>query len=805
MAFYCNEADAWDNEVTHKELSKYATDASLFNSLSYFRNLGLNEGLKQKLKGNSATKTIMEWLQEGAYDEDAGSDMDAIWGNARFNNHFHNPLKEWNEAGLNDSITIVIPSIPPYYYTSTSKGESALKWAQDSLNQNSYAESKGLKGDQTWQATKGHYYKALTGQKHEDREAEFARTFKGLGHQMHLIQDMAVPAHVRNDAHPEDAKLGRNYLTGDMYFETWAKRNNPDINSLATKPVYPEVDLSKAVAGGLSPITQFYDADQYTESFVPSRSPTWGLSEYTNANFVSDTTIFTERFDKNDRHYFPYPRYTDYTSCYEQYEEQYLSSNKMRKYWRKKAGGCSGEAIEHFVQVEPWFQYAPTWNIQRWALHLDEATIKDYAEKLVPRAVGYSAGLLNYFFRGQIRLVSDANNPGQHIIQNNSAENMRGIFSLYYDNLNGNRILIKKNLGYGLLTLNAKQASDPVVFDIPSDAKEPGKYILVFQGTLGAESGSVAGYVTSRLLEITPPDQFIYSMVNADSAKPEFANIKVKIKNASNEAMQNGTLQAVAKYKKTTDDPNFLFSVSTPQTGIALGATAQEYSFNFTTNPIPVDATDLYLEIFFKGTIGTEQGATAIGIKDISEPTPIDLFNNTDRSCLNNKWYESGSPAAIAQVDKNNDGDANDRNEWDVYPHKLKNIYIKISSPETPQQASPTVNNYVLPELDAGQFRRTIYILTDDQFKYSVNTVWESKGPDDLWGHSTMTYLHSGTAVKNQTVYTSDPAICGSDILCDNYSRPGDYFVRGSNMWWGGGIVFIDSPYPATSSCQGYE
>lgn len=27
--------------------------------------------------------------------------------------------------------------------------------------------------------------------------------FRGLGHQIHLIQDMAVPEHVRNDAHPE--------------------------------------------------------------------------------------------------------------------------------------------------------------------------------------------------------------------------------------------------------------------------------------------------------------------------------------------------------------------------------------------------------------------------------------------------------------------------------------------------------------------------------------------------------------------------------------------------------------------------
>jgi hypothetical protein len=35
---------------------------------------------------------------------------------------------------------------------------------------------------------------------------------------------------------------------------------------------------------------------------------------------------------------------------------------------------------------------------------LDELCHQDYAEKIVPRAVGYSAALLDYFFRGTLSI-----------------------------------------------------------------------------------------------------------------------------------------------------------------------------------------------------------------------------------------------------------------------------------------------------------------------------------------------------------------------------------------------------------------
>lgn len=64
-----------------------------------------------------------------------------------------------------------------------------------------------------------------------------------------------------------------------------------------------------------------------------------------------------------------------------------------------------------------------------------------------PRAVGYSAGLLNYFFRGKLGVEETGVTPSGEVeitITNLSEEPLvDGVFELYYDNENGERIKLK--------------------------------------------------------------------------------------------------------------------------------------------------------------------------------------------------------------------------------------------------------------------------------------------------------------------------------------------------------------------------
>jgi hypothetical protein len=490
--FVSNRLEAWDNEQTHPDLSRIAAWNSVLGAQDYLKNIGFTKGLDETVNG----KKIIKWLQAGAELEDAGSLLDIVTNKGRFNNHFHNPLKSWSSAGLNDYLIVPNPFPPftPIIYPVY--GESSLLWAQDGTKQESFPG-----GDWSWKKIREHYYTALTGRdfigaevalNKEKRDEYFAMTFRGLGHQIHLIQDASVPAHVRNDAHPLDSLIGG--------FEAWAKANPSIINSFASNSIFPNVSLNVSYSG-LVPITHLIDTEQYNEGVIPDTSLTWGISEYTNSNFVSDDTIFTEKFSQGDPHYFPYPKYN--TQCYETFEVD-IQPNKKQTYLKKK-DNCQGEPVEHFVTVGPLFKYLNfNWNIQRLTLKLDAATHKDYASKLIPRAVGYSAGLLDYFFRGQLDIIPAQNGLK---VKNISTETMSsytdssgatiGSISIYYDDFNYDRHLLAS---YELSNPLAPNEETTVIsFTPPSDNIASGKYIVIFRGKLGNEEEAVIGKVTSPL------------------------------------------------------------------------------------------------------------------------------------------------------------------------------------------------------------------------------------------------------------------------------------------------------------------
>ncbi len=180
LLFLLSDVWAW-LEPTHEILSEYSALHSVIGKTGYLKDLGLETGLGQVLALNDKEElTVTRWIKRGEVRQDSG------WYK-RSTNHFHNPLKAWSEAGLNDmSMT----------------GKSSVLWAQDGAYQTGFDE-----GDWSWKKVRYYFKAGLTSATEAERQANFARTFRGLGHQMHLIQDAAVPAHTRNDAHAEDSVL----------------------------------------------------------------------------------------------------------------------------------------------------------------------------------------------------------------------------------------------------------------------------------------------------------------------------------------------------------------------------------------------------------------------------------------------------------------------------------------------------------------------------------------------------------------------------------------------------------------------
>ena len=765
--------EAWNETRTHPDLSEIAAKKSILGNRNYLMNIGFSKGINENING----KEIFKWLRDGAELEDKSSALFPISGTTRSLNHFHNPLKGWSQSGLDD------------WYINHYTGESSLLWAQDGNKQQSVIE-----GDWSWQKTRQYYYLGLTSSTETTRQENFARTFRGLGHQLHLLQDTAVPDHVRNDAHPEDALFGKDRLVNSFYFETWTKMQFIFINTLASNPVAPKVvfDVSPSKDAPV-PITYLYDSDQYTGA-NPSNSLTQGLAEYTNANFFSKDTLFAaERYQPNDRHYFPYPKKssTDLAS--------FIAGTKAPENIMDDDGSIEtvvwiskikdGENIAHFVR--PGFLTNAVYRLfgegasYYRTFYRDEKCHEDYVSYLIPRAVGYSAGLLNYFFRGDINLKYESEtNPG-YVITNNSDENMNGTFQIFYDKKDDNRT----ELWRGTLSINAHGTSGRIDFQEPDpeDAKEPGRYILVFRGTLGNEKDAVAGRVAGRLLEITPPSQYVYSIIDGSIDPQQFKKIKAKIRNATGEEIKNGTLQAVAKYIKRTDyepdlsadppttesrEPDFSYSVSEQIPIPALSATEPaEFTFDFSNSPIPAGITDLYLQVIFKGTIGDETDtASAIGTKDLAEPTHHVFWNLSDMFSLNGQLYTAedikNDSALASLVDFDHDGIFNETSIQEPYidpvDTDLKIAYFGENPP-----AGPVTNVATVDKLPAGRHIRLVMLLDRLTNNY-LRLTWS----DDIYPESHYDFVFSGAI--NQDVQQE---VNGQEDIVFNYTPPTSFRV----------------------------
>ena len=601
----------------HSAISANAFNQSVLGS-GYLANLGIS-----KINILDNNMTALQEVQDGSIEED--DDVTLRWLN-----HFYDPT---TGNGLNQG--------------GISYGQPSLVWGRN------YASN-----DWTFEKMRNAYYLALASANASNKKQLFGHVFRGLGQLIHLIQDKAVPAHTRNDAHfPYTLRTRDNY---ERYTRDAVDPNNPQIPWL-TFTGYAPVELSV-----------FNNFDTF---WINSGK---GLSEYTNSNFLSHHTNLDDA-----RYALPAPIgdwTTPETVGANQYTVRYLQGYATDNYRPAQSSTISHLTAYSYMD----FEMNKYGNTQR-VYSLNDKVHKEYADLLIPRAVGYSAGLLNYFFRGTIDIA------------------------------------------------------------VPSNMSQPSN-----------------GYYS----------MIVSTGANFNPATAAFTAIKLKATNTTTtgENMTNGTIQLVVKYKMALADPfvagqvatsaDFFYIVVPEQNNVnaLYSATPTELNFDLSQNPIPLWATDVYLQVVFKGTLGTETDAVAVGFKDISEPTPIDIFNNMDKICINGSWYNAGSAEAIQQVDTNHNGIA-DTNEADVYAYDLQNIYLRFSSylPSGPYYwASSSVHHVTVPYLSAGSPVRAAYILSDYMFNKAYYMTWVKTNTQDPWSHADVNQLWWHDAVKRQTDYSEE-------------------------------------------------
>lgn len=199
--------------------------------------------------GSAITPEEKEWIVQGSILEDTPP---------RWINHFYDPVHKigWTGEKMGSTPAAVVQAFSAIGL-SAEGAVSAVDWVNDYALQERYSR---YGGNRTWKRALEYY---AEGNKEE--------AYKTLGHILHLLEDMSVPDHTRNDTHPHLSDTIQGDPSPFEGYLTKYTRNNME-NELHI--------VAKLKAGNLAPV-QKNSIQDYLVS----------LAEYSNKYFFSKDSI----------------------------------------------------------------------------------------------------------------------------------------------------------------------------------------------------------------------------------------------------------------------------------------------------------------------------------------------------------------------------------------------------------------------------------------------------------------------------------------------------------------------------------
>ncbi len=430
---------------THQNISEYAV-RNVSTLATRLPDFGFAGGLDSMLPDNthpfhggglvtcfhygSAQKSILELVRLGSLCED----VTGGGGFARYFNHFYDPAHGGaGYAGWYSSLVwgLETADIPPQDYS--------YKDAQD------------------------YFYQALTAQAKADRDANWASTFRTLGNVMHLIQDLGQPQHTRNDSHGAGSR-----------YEIYTNRR--DILAVLPFAGYGSVQVT-------TPDQFWHTADNK------------GLADYSNRGFVSAGTNFSGT-DTNILPATDYPLPDGTGATIEKVQiTDLLGAVGPNQPLTGEIHFISTPVRDNYTGVTTTNRRTSTFSLfdddlsavgAKMVFSLNRFNFDEAHKLLIPRAVGYSSGMLDYFFRGKLDFVPDAANAGKCAIKNLGDEDMNGTFTLYYDDSTGVRKPVPGASWSVSIPAGQQVGNRSVTLPTPAPTQAQ-PYTLVFNGTMGQE------------------------------------------------------------------------------------------------------------------------------------------------------------------------------------------------------------------------------------------------------------------------------------------------------------------------------
>ena len=431
---YFQPVNAYETR-THAKLSAEAVTYTILNTDSDFLNL-INPD-----PGIFSIESITTLISDGAIYED---------DDKRPLNHFYDPVHD-------------IP-LRIYKLGGIIQHDAGLRspdWALEDTAR--YSDIKGQA--YSYSDADNYFFNSLTLPSADKRSLEFTKLFLTLGHVIHHLEDMAQPQHVRNDAHCDRFIC---FLIGEYSPSTYEKYTGDKY-----KDINIPFDNRHSVTAN-KPRDFWVKADET------------GISQFTNLNFLSAGTNFSlddsGKINVNTAYQYPQPTGNVTTeNLADLLTNQPLTTTDEKDkilhrlgcvdqactidfYETKGVDKLTGEVIDNkraaslsFFDDELTKRDLPIIRMVWDTILMKNVPVTEYRDFtlnkfnfdaahqfLLPRAIAYSAGLINHFFRGRMSVENVDTNSGQLVIsvrnvsQNNRAFN-HGTFKLFYDAIDGTR------------------------------------------------------------------------------------------------------------------------------------------------------------------------------------------------------------------------------------------------------------------------------------------------------------------------------------------------------------------------------
>jgi hypothetical protein len=505
MGFVCAKPATAYEWKAHMKLSRISAQRSILSNDKFMDDIGLERlSFKQyemdKKQCDSLTyrNNYLDFIYCGSMQEDSSPRPLA---------HFYDPINDIALDPNRDGVPLTSTHPTPNWALEDREPATLTVQIIEEL------EIEVLEQENSLKDAYSYYKRSLTERRKINREENKYTFFKTLGMVVHLLHDMAQPEHVRNDQHFPYLEIFKSKY--EQYLED-------EINRLDLSQYnYARIDYE-----------WFWKARTLWEDDLFDKI---GLSEFTNKNFVSNDTNFliTPSGEFSTRQYSePLPIESNMTEVMNfgikdqasdifndpsLHGEVWFVSTEVQDEYLKliNPGGSDNISINNRASALNVFandlldikkiMHCPI------AFSVNEATFESAVEYLLPRAISYGTGLIDYFFRGHIDVedVSVSKELGSVIqvsltVKNTTSRDNpdgeafvfdEGRFSLYYDigsdGVRGNAQIDSNYYSADLTTAMDDQDTRKLVFTIPVTAQwnRSKPLTLVFDGIIGYERG----------------------------------------------------------------------------------------------------------------------------------------------------------------------------------------------------------------------------------------------------------------------------------------------------------------------------